>query len=307
MFGIYFGKYLLEKSIITDSQYAELIEKTKNSKVQMGLLAVEMGLMTEEETKEVNRLQQQFDKRFGDIAVEKGYLTEMDVTDILDRQGDAYLLFIQALLEAGVMNMDEIRAELTSYRRDKGLSAMDLEAVKSGDIDRIAPVFIKRADLPEYVREYFLLTARSIVRFIDRFFNMDAVSKIDEYEAASCSIRHIVGGENFRTALCGDQDAITQVADGFCMNSFGSTAEAAGIDSLDAANEFMNWNNGLFASFLSEKDITVVDESPIMKKSPVKLKANEHLYRMPIYIKNKPIDLIVCYDDDSFTVDDIQI
>ncbi|MBQ4231767.1 MAG: hypothetical protein II699_00685 [Lachnospiraceae bacterium] len=305
MFGIYFGKYLLEKSIITDTQYDELIEKTKNSKVQMGLLAVEMGLMTEEETKEVNRLQQQFDRRFGDIAVEKGYLTEMDVSDILDRQGDAYLLFIQALLEAEIMNMDEIRTELTAYRRDRGLSAMDLEAVKSGDIDRIAPIFIKRAELPEYVKEYFLLTARSIVRFIDRFFNMGAVAKIEEHESPMSSIRNIVGGENFRTALCGERDAIVQVADGFCMNSFGCTAEAAGIDALDAANEFMNWNNGLFASFLSEKDITVVDESPIMKQGPTKISAKNQMYKMPLFVKNKPIDLIVVYDDDTFEVTDI--
>ncbi len=203
------------------------------------------------------------------------------------------------------MNMDEIRAELTSYRRDKGLSAMDLEAVKSGDIDRIAPIFIKRAELPEYVKEYFLLTARSIVRFIDRFFNMGAVSKIEEYEAPMSSIRHIVGKENFRTALCGDKDAIVQVADGFCMNSFGSTAEAAGIDALDAANEFMNWNNGLFASFLSEKDITVVDESPIMKQGPAKISAKNQMYKLPLFITNKPIDLIVVYDDDTFEVTDI--
>ena len=69
MFGIYFGKYLMDQGIITGKQYSDLVENTKNSKVQMGLLAIETGLMTEEQTKEVNLLQQQEDKRFGDIAV----------------------------------------------------------------------------------------------------------------------------------------------------------------------------------------------------------------------------------------------
>ncbi|MCR4716103.1 MAG: hypothetical protein K5656_02890 [Lachnospiraceae bacterium] len=304
MFGIYFGKYLLSKSIITEEQYNQLIEKTKNSKVQMGLLAVEMGLMTEEETKEVNRLQQQFDKRFGDIAIEKGYLTDMDVEDILDRQGDAYLLFIQALLEANILTMDEIKAELTSYRRDKGLSAMDLEAVKSGDVDRIAPIFINHADLPEYVREYFLLTTRNIVRFIDRFFSMSNIEKVEEYDSAHCAIRHIVGDKKFHTAICGDDDGIRKVADGLCMNSFSKSVGDAGIDTLDVVNEFMNWNNGLFASVLSDKGIEVVDEAPVIKPSHTVIHADENMYKMPLSIGGSNIDLIICYEDETWKVED---
>ena len=56
MFGIYFGKYLVDKGVISEAQYNELLDNTKNSKVQMGFLAVETGLMTEEQTKEVNLL-----------------------------------------------------------------------------------------------------------------------------------------------------------------------------------------------------------------------------------------------------------
>lgn len=71
MFGVYFGKYLEGKGIISNEQYNDIISDSKNAKVKMGLLAVEAGYMTEEQAEQVNNLQQMQDRRFGDIAVEK--------------------------------------------------------------------------------------------------------------------------------------------------------------------------------------------------------------------------------------------
>lgn len=304
MFGIYFGKYLMDQGIITGKQYSDLVENTKNSKVQMGLLAIETGLMTEEQTKEVNLLQQQEDKRFGDIAVEKGYLMDADVTDLLDRQGDSYLLFIQALLENDLLTMDQIREELINYRKAKGLTTLDLEAIKTGDVDRIIPIFLKNDAIPTYIKNYILLTSRNIVRFVDRFFRMEKIEKITEYDAPHCATQHIVGEYRFYTALCGEEEGISQVARGFASTSF--TAESADevVDTLDAANEFMNCNNGLFATGLSERNINLIVESPVMKQNHTIIHANEHMYKVPLFVEDHAIDLIVCFDDDSFTIED---
>lgn len=297
MFGIYFGKYLMDKGLVTKEQYSDLIENTKNSKVQMGLLAVETGLMTEEQTREVNLLQQMQDKRFGDIAIEKGYLTEADVTDLLDRQGDTYLLFIQALLENNIMTMDKIREEIISYRRDKGLSALDLEAIKTGDVDRIIPVFVKNDDIPAYIKEYILLSSRNIVRFVDRFFRMDKIEKINEYDAVLCATQHIIGERSFYTALSGDEEGIAKVARGFASTSFTSDSANEVVDTLDAANEFLNCNNGLFVTGMSDSGVNVRVESPIMKKNHTIIHANEHMYKVPLFIEDESVDLIVCYDE----------
>ena len=297
MFGIYFGKYLMDKGIISRRQYNELVDNTKNSKVQMGLLAIETGLMTEEQTREVNLLQQQQDKRFGDIAVEKGYLTEMDVSDLLDRQGDSYLLFIQALLENNLLTMDKIREELIAYRKEKNLSALDLEAIKTGDADRIIPIFVKNDDIPSYIRDYILLTSRNIVRFVDRFFRMEKLEKITEYDAVLSATQHIVGDYRFYTVLCGEEEGIAKVARGFASTSFTSDSASEVIDTLDAANEFLNCNNGLFVTGLSENGVNTILESPIMKKNHTILHANEHMYKVPLFIEDEPVNLIVCYDE----------
>ncbi len=304
MFGIYFGRYLIDQGIISEKQYNDLLDNTKNSKVQMGLLAVETGLMTEQQTKEVNMLQQQEDKRFGDIAIEKGYLTEDDVTDLLDRQGDTYLLYIQALLENNILTMDQIRSEIINFRRAKGLSTLDLEAIKTGDVDRIIPIFVKDESLPDYIKEYILLTSRNIVRFVDRFFRMDKIGKITQYNAELCATQHIVGGYSFYTALCGDENGISKVAKGFASTAFPVDSIGEEIDALDAANEFMNCNNGLFATVLSDNNINVVVESPVMKRNHTIIHANENMYKVPLFVEDYQLDLIICFEDDSFGIEE---
>ena len=229
---------------------------------------------------------------------------DADVTDLLDRQGDSYLLFIQALLENNLLTMDQIREELINYRKAKGLTTLDLEAIKTGDVDRIIPIFLKNDEIPTYIKNYILLTSRNIVRFVDRFFRMEKIERITEYDAPHCATQHIVGEYRFYTALCGEEEGISQVARGFASTSF--TAESADevVDTLDAANEFMNCNNGLFATGLSERNINLIVESPVMKQNHTIIHANEHMYKVPLFVEDHAIDLIVCFDDDSFTIED---
>ncbi|MDD6071173.1 MAG: hypothetical protein PUC12_10240 [Clostridiales bacterium] len=51
MFGIYFGRYLVSKGILTVDQYNEILADSKSAKVKMGFLAVEEGVMTSERQK----------------------------------------------------------------------------------------------------------------------------------------------------------------------------------------------------------------------------------------------------------------
>ena len=297
MFGVYFGKYLSEKGIITQEDYKKLYEVTKNSRVKLGLLGVESGLLTQEQADEINRIQQLEDKRFGDIAVEKGYLTDEDVSDLLDRQGDPYLLYLQALTEGGYMTFDEIQKELVNYRRDRHITTFDLEAVKTGDIDRIVPIFLKSDEIPEFIKEYISLTARNFVRFVDRFFRMGHIEKVDEYSAERYAAQHLTGEHRFYTALCGDVEGIEELAVEFALTSF-SVTETTGIDSLDAANEFLNVNNGLFSTGLGATGANIVLESPQKRYEKTVIHSGDHMYRVPFYVEDKEIDLIICVGED---------
>ena len=95
MFAQLFGNYLIEKSVLKEDVYWEILEKQKSVRVRLGTIAVAEGFLTEGQAEEINKLQRQFDKRFGDIAIEKGWLTSEQMETLLSKQGNAYLQFVE--------------------------------------------------------------------------------------------------------------------------------------------------------------------------------------------------------------------
>ena len=94
------GNYLVETGKITKAQLEQTLADQDTVRVKLGLIAVAEGMMTLEQTAEVNRLQALKDQRFGDIAVERGFLTEEQVAKLLKKQGNAYLTFIQTMVDS---------------------------------------------------------------------------------------------------------------------------------------------------------------------------------------------------------------
>lgn len=298
MFGVYFGKYLQDKGVLTDAQYDEVMSESRNTKVKMGLLAVEAGYMTEAQAKEVNTLQQKQDKRFGDIAVEKGYLTDDQVVDLLEKQGDGYLLFVQSLIEHNILTLEEIQAELNAFKKAEHYSAKDIEAIKSGDIDRIALIFMKDEAIPPLVKEYIALSARNMVRFVDRYVRMEKVEIVTEYTSGMLGGQEITGDHDVFTCFGGEGIALKTIAEGFADFLF----EQIDMDVVDATCEFLNCNNGLYATKLSHRNIEIDMKPPILKDELSTVHGEGNLYKIPFYVNNARADLIICIDT-AWTLD----
>jgi CheY-specific phosphatase CheX len=299
MFGIYFGRYLVSKGVLTLEQYNEIISDSKSTKVKMGFLAVEAGVMTEEQADEVNMLQQTKDSRFGDIAIEKGYLTEEQVAALLKKQGDEYLLFVQALVDRDIMSLEEIQKEINAYKKSNRFTALDIEAIKSGDVDRIVPVFTRDDSIQPLVKDYVALTARNLVRFIDSRFQMEQIERVDSYEAVYMATQEMDGDYKLLTGFCGDQDGLKLIGESFIKREYAElNLEEMDIldvlDILDAACEFLNCNNGLYATRLSHEDIELDMCPPEMRDSHSVIRSDGNMYKVPFYIKGKKIDLIIC-------------
>lgn len=294
MFGVYFGKYLESKGLLTKEQLQELLADSSNTKVKMGLLAVESGYMTTAQADEVNQLQQLQDKRFGDIAIEKGYLNEDQVEELLEGQGDGYLLFIQALIERNVLTLGNIQTELNAYKKAEHYTARDIDAIKSGDVDRIVPIFMKDDTIPKMVKDYISLTARNIVRFIDRNFRMEKVEEVTEYTTAFVAAQSMAGDHKLFTGFCGDGEGIRMMAEDFAKEHF----EVVDMDVLDAACEFLNCNNGLYATNACTEGVEIDMEPPIMKTDITTISTDGTFYRVPFYVKNVAVDLVICLDEE---------
>lgn len=292
MFGVYFGKYLECKGIITNDQYHEILEYSKNAKVKLGLLAVETGVMTAEQAEEVNRLQQLQDKRFGDIAVEKGYLSDEQVGQLLKKQGDEYLLFVQALVERDILTLEQIQKEINAYKKSARYSALDIEAIKSGDVDKIVPIFMKDNAIPPTVKDYIALTARNLVRFIDTQVRMEQVEKVNEYTASFVASQELDGNYKVFTGFCGDGVGLKHIADAYAKEVF----ETVDLDALDSVCEFLNCNNGLYATKLSYEDVELDMLPPVMKDSVTTIRSECNMFKVPLFIKDNQVDLIVCIE-----------
>ncbi|MDE6432832.1 MAG: hypothetical protein K2L07_01220 [Lachnospiraceae bacterium] len=303
MFGVYFGRYLVSKGILTPEQYNEMMSDSKSTKIKMGFLAIEEGVMTAEQADEVNMLQQTQDRRFGDIVIEKGYLTEEKVASLLKKQGDEYLLFVQALVDRNILSLEDIQKEILAYKKSNRFTDLDIEAIKSGDIDRIVPVFTKDDSIQPLVKDYVALTARNLVRFIDSRFQMEEIQRINTYTSNYMATQEIVGDYRLLTGFCGEAEGLKLIGESFVKREYAELNLAEMdildvLDILDAACEFLNCNNGLFARKVDEEELNMDMCPPEMRNTSSEIQADGNMYKVSFYIRDEKIDLIICVQSD---------
>lgn len=286
MFSQFFGNYLLSKGKISKEQFISCMEYMRANRVKLGLIAESEGLLTRQQADELNRLQMQSDKRFGDLAIEKGYLTDADISHLLQLQGNPYLIFVQALEENHLMTRDEIAVCVGDFQREEGLTNTALEAIKCGDFDRLLPSFID-ADNSECL-DLIALTLRNVVRFVSSYIRIGKATRITEYSARYMAWQRTTGAYEGFLGFASDDTAILTVADGYAGEYFEKPDE----DALDSVCEFTNCINGLHATELSYKEISI-DMLPPEFAFDGTINDSEGFYVLPLYITGKKVDLIV--------------
>ncbi len=287
MFGHIFGRFLVEQKMISQETLEEVLDAQRKVRVKLGLIAVSEKLLTQEQADKINRKQALEDKRFGDIAVEMGYLTESQVSRLLQLQGNPYLTFIQAMTEKGVMALEEIENAIDLYRRENGLTNTDLEAFKSGDMDRMLYV---RTENP-LVSGLVGVAVRTIVRLIDSEISIEPSYNSYSYEFENIAVQGVTGDHSMLLGLAGENGNLLTIADVFAKEEFSSMD----LFAFDAVCEFINCINGLYASSLSTQGI-MVDMVPPTYYQAGQLRAQDKLLIVPVYIKNRKIRIIIAVD-----------
>lgn len=289
MFGFYFGKYLVEKDRISQSQYDEIIRQQKNARVKLGVIAVSEKLLTKKQAEEINNIQKVMDKRFGDIAIEKGYLLAEEVTYLLNVQGNPYLQFVQVCTDNDILTLDEIEELIEDYKADNSFSDSDVDALKSGDIDRIIPVFVSK--ISTLCNDCISLNIRNIVRFISNDIYLKKSYAVKEYSFDGLSCQRMTGDHELFVGFAGNDSQLLEIANPFAKETFSHMNE----DAFDSVCEFINCNNGLYASELSHKDVHIDMTPPLFYKNG-SLKSEGDIYVIPVVINDKQVELLVAVD-----------
>ena len=290
MFGLYFGKYLVEKNKISWSQFEDVMRQQQQTRVKLGLIAVSEKLLTTKQADEINEIQKTMDKRFGDIAIEKGFLLTEEVTFLLNMQGNPYLQFVQVCTETNLLSLSEIETYLEEFKSDLNLSTTDLDALKSGDIDRIIPVFVDTKE--KFTGELISLVLRNVVRFINNNVTIKKAYQVQEYSFGTLASQWMVGDHEIFVAFAGKDKELLKLANPFAKEEFTILDE----DSFDAVCEFINCTNGLYATKLSDED-TYVDMTPPLSYTNMQITADKEFCVVPMILDGEQVDLIVAVDN----------
>ena len=289
MFSQLFGKYLVEKNIISSADYQAAIERQLDVRVKLGTIAVAEGLLTEAQVEALNKLQMQFDKRFGDLAVEKGYLTQEQVQMLLKKQGNPYMQFLQVLLEQGKVNVSQMDAQLSAFQKEKGFSDADMTALKNEDFDALVSIFAFSSR--PFVTELAGLVVRNLNRFVTRDFYIGQIRHVEQMKYRYLAGQRVAGDYILYMAFAEEEDngGFTTLTSAFAGEKF----EQVNGDVYDAVCEFINCSNGLFASDVSSKGINL-DMEPTFAYENQKLSGK--VYALPIYIEDHKLQLLIAVD-----------
>lgn len=283
------GNYLIDNHVITLEQFRDVIIEQRRTRVKMGLIAVAEGLMTQEEADKVNRLQTVMDKRFGDIAVEKGYLTEGQVDALLKKQGNAYLIFAQALENQDLLTVEQLEQYMIDFQRDHQLTNSDMEDLKSDDVDRILPLYI-----PSEGEKYLNVIGtaiRTLLRCVDTDIYPDKAYLTKYCDADNGALQRIEGEHNIVCAMTGIGQALVPVASFFGRENF----ETVNMEALDSIGELLNCINGLYATALSQGGVSMELYPPEFSDHIRGIESEEMLV-VPLHIMGQKVEFTVAID-----------
>ncbi|MBE5883602.1 MAG: hypothetical protein E7291_04170 [Lachnospiraceae bacterium] len=278
------GNYLVKSGKISKEQLDVVLKKQDTAKVRLGIIAVSEGMMTLEEADKVNRLQSVKDMRFGDIAVEQGYLTDEQVGTLLKKQGNTYLMFVQTLIDEKLVTMEDMEALLEEFRKENSYGNAEMEDLKSDDVSRIVSLL-----LPEEAKEYQELVGtmvRTVIRLIDRSVYIDKAEVVAEFPTEGQVSQELVGDICLVDCLAEKNGALLRVGSVYGREIF----DELNADALDAAGEFLNCVNGLYASGLSREGQLVELLPP---EYAVASSRKKPIYRVPIFIGEKGLYFLV--------------
>lgn len=284
------GEFLVKKRVLTRQQFSGVLEAQSKVRVKLGLIAVAEGMLTVEQADAINHLQQAMDKRFGDIAVEKGYLTDLQVGSLLRMQGNEYLSFAQTLVDMGFLTMEMLGDVLKDYQSENGFTNTEMEAIKSGEAEKIVPLFLPPG--AERYEEIVTLALKTLIRFVDNKAYVMYGTLADRAALRYPVTQELQGAKYIRSGFSDVDEGICELASVFARSVFETVDE----DVQDAVGEFLNCVNGLYATAQSQKGISLELMPPQMGKSGEA--EGRDILVMPFGICGKRVEFMVTDSSD---------
>ncbi len=288
MFSQYFGQYLLSKGCLTIEQLKAALEYEKNTKVKLGILAMNAGFMSVDEIEKVHKEQARVDEKFGEIAIAQEYLTSDQLEILLSTQKQGHLVLSQCIVDKGFMTLTQLNTVMEAYISSLSLTMDDLKAFDEG---KLLNAYIHFEDTlwHEIYTEYISLLLRNCIRFINDV-PVIHIEKVDENYLSDWMVSQRIFGKfsMFTSLASNDTDSLKHLAELFNKESYDSFDEYA----QDGVSEFLNLHNGIFLVNISNNGV-VLDMVPQKIKNHVKLDELPECFKITLTWLWGSIDMII--------------
>ena len=261
MLNQYFGHYLLNKGILNNVQLSAVLDAERSVKVKLGLLAINAGLMTAAQVEDIHHLQRTRDQRFGDLAVEMGFLTSVQVDQLLASQREGHLSIMQVITDRNYMTLTAVENALNDFREEYGITISGVETENETAIIKQVVDLASAGDKADLLYNYVGLIKRNAVRFLDDpSFIFIKNSTGNSAQKKWLVSQNIVGDITLSASFLMEESVLLAIATRFYGEKLVTVDELA----LDSVSEFLNVNNGVFCSSLSERGLMTDLQPPIV-------------------------------------------
>lgn len=280
MFTQFFGNYLLNEKLVTPEQLVWALQEKKNTRLKLGVLAINAGYMNASQVERVHMEQTKKDKRFGDLAVELGFVTEAQVDELLGAQKVGYLLLGQALVDKGYMTNAQFESAINSYKAAYSLTDTDIANGEASKIDQLISSLcdFSSTSNEELYTEFVTLLFNNLVRFIgDDFTPLEPLSVVKASDDAYETVQGIEGPFAADTSIIADENVL------IAFTSRYADEELTAMDEYvtAAACDFINLHNGLFTVNVSNSKELELKLTPPYTEKGVK-PTDKKIFVLPI-------------------------
>jgi hypothetical protein len=115
MTACFFGRYLLDKSLVTEGQLSEALALQMDNNLCIGDMAVAADLLTTQQVAKLNDCQRQCDILIGDLAVQEGLLSTADLERLTSQQHYNNISIGEALIQVDAIKRHQLPDLLSDY------------------------------------------------------------------------------------------------------------------------------------------------------------------------------------------------
>lgn len=248
----------------------------KDLKAEVETIAVINKVISSATAQELLKQIDKSAERFGETAIDAGYLTDEKLDEILTYQSNAFMKFVQELLNANVLGMEQVNPLLDEFQQNGEFSDAQLSSLIHDDLEQCVNIFVPLK--ANRLKEFVLTMIRTIRRLIDCDAYLDKAYTAHSLQLDKYACQTIAGDLHIRVYISAPGNGLLAIANYFT----GDTYEAVNEDALDNVGEFINCINGLFATNLSYDDVSVDMNAPEYALDGPFI-SNEKLYVIPIH------------------------